>query len=440
MKSRKLLTLLLAAILAGGFAYARQDRNHTDVLTDSLKKSHKILLFGEDGVGVTDTRNDSIRQLVELFYYDQFRQFQDPSAPYFLFMSRDAQLAMGIGGCVRMRGWYDWGGSVNANGFAPYLISMNPDMTHNKKLGTTPAGSSLFFRVLGRNKVLGHYQVYIEANFNGYQSRDFHLKKAYAIVNNWTIGYANSTFSDPAAQSPFVDAQGANNKITPTNVLVRKMFEFKKGWSLALSLETPSTAVANTTYTKKVDEWLPDFAAFVQYQWEESSHLRLAGILRTLSYRNLETQKNHNVMGWGAMLTSVFHPTYNITGYAGINGGHGIESLGGDLQVDNLDLVATPSKSGEMYAPASLGWNIGLQYNFNPSVFVSASYSESHLFSKKGSAADMYKYGRLLAVNCFWNLTPRIQVGAEFDLGQRNNIDGSDRWARRAGAMVQFSF
>ncbi|MDE6826334.1 MAG: hypothetical protein K2J18_06150, partial [Paramuribaculum sp.] len=57
---------------------------------------------------------DSIKNILDRFYYDQFRSFQDPEAPYFLFMSRDAKLTMGIGGCVRMRGWYDWGGAIPA--------------------------------------------------------------------------------------------------------------------------------------------------------------------------------------------------------------------------------------------------------------------------------------------------------------------------------------
>lgn len=113
---------------------------------------------------------------------------------------------MGIGGCVRMRGYYDWDGAIPASGFAPYLIPMNPDPAHDRNFGTTPAGSTLFFRVIGRNKSLGDYQLYIEANFNGYQGRDFHLKKAYAVINDFTIGYANSSFSDQGALPPTVDA------------------------------------------------------------------------------------------------------------------------------------------------------------------------------------------------------------------------------------------
>ena len=46
----------------------------------------------------------------------------------------------------------------------------------------------------------------------------------------------------------------------------------------------------------------------------------------------------------------------------------------------------------------------------------------------------------MIAANVFWNLTARIQVGAEFDMGQRVNHDGASRWARRVGAMAQFSF
>lgn len=79
-------------------------------------------------VGIPDSlkeaSSDSAYALIGRFYADQFRNFQDPRAPYFMFMSKNAELAMGVGGVVRMRGWFDWNGSIPANGFAPYLIPM----------------------------------------------------------------------------------------------------------------------------------------------------------------------------------------------------------------------------------------------------------------------------------------------------------------------------
>lgn len=413
-----------------------------DRMHDSILNSHKVLLI-ESGTNSTygQKYNDSIRALIDKFYYDQFRHFQDPEAPYFLFLSRDTTLAMGIGGAVRMRGYFDWGGAIPASGFAPYLIPMNPDPAKMRKFGTTPAGTCLFFRVIGRNKALGEYSLYIEANFNGYNSRDFHLKKAYATINDFTIGYASSTFSDPAAVPPTVDAQGPNNKLSNTSVLVRWMPRIKKRWVMALSMETPSTQVdADNTETEKVDEWVPDAAAFLQYEWGRTSHVRLAGIIRSLSYRDMLVSKNHYKAGWGMQLSSVFHPIIPVTVYATANYGHGYAGMGGDLLIGAYDLIGDPDRPGEMYAPAAFGWNLGLQYNFKPNLFVSTSFSQTRFLPSKTVAPAEYKYGLFGDINVFWNLTERIQVGAEFDFGMRKNFSGEHRWAKRIGAVAQFSF
>ncbi|MDE6611019.1 MAG: hypothetical protein K2K22_00490, partial [Muribaculaceae bacterium] len=93
-----------------------------------------------------------------------------------------------------------------------------------------------------------------------------------------------------------------------------------------------------------------------------------------------------------------------------------------------------------LYAPASFGWCVGLQYNFRPNIFVSASMSQNRYLPKVDVSADEYKYGLFGALNVFWNLTPRIQMAAEFDLGKRQNFSGEHRWARRMSAMCQFSF
>ena len=426
----------VATMLGIGSASAQSKE---EVQRDSLMRSHRVIAIDRH----TDlSNNDSVRRVIEEYYADQFRHFQDPAAPYFLFLSRDSQLAMGIGGVVRMRGWYEWGGAIPANGFTPYLIPVgSTDPTKSRHLGTTPSGTALYFRVIGRNKKLGNYQVYIEANFNGYQSRDFLLKKAYATLNDWTIGYAASTFSDPAAVSPTVDASGPNNKMAATDVLVRWMHTWRGHWTAAASVETPSDRIdADGTQTKAVDQWLPDVAAFGQYGWGGGQHVRLAGVLRTLPYRNLITGKNINKIGWGLQLSSIARPTSSITTYITANTGRGYAGLGGDLLVGAYDLVADPAKPGELYAPLSFGYSAGVQYNFTPSVFMSGTFSQTRYLPEHQVDPSDYKYGLYMAVNAFWYLTPRIMAGVEFDLGKRQNFSGEHKWARRAGAVVQFSF
>lgn len=425
-----------------GVAEPVASRSLVDQQTDSLVSSHKtVYIDGRPADAGTQVYVDSIRHRISMFYYDQFRHFSDPAAPYFLFMSKDAQLAMGIGGCVRMRGYYDWGGAIPASGFAPYLIPMHPSPADMRHFGTTPAGTALFFRVLGRNKALGDYQLYIECNFNGYEARDFHLKKAYAMINDFTIGYASSTFSDPAALPPTVDAQGPNNKITPTRVLLRYMPAIGRRWHVGVSVESPEPSIAvDGESSSKVSVWMPDFAALGQYQWAPGQHVRLAGIIRTLSYRDLIAGKNHNTVGWGLQLSSVSHPATPLTLYTTLCYGHGYQSLGGDLLVGSYDLVGIPSEPGRLYAPASIGWCVGVQYNFRPDLFVSVSGSQMRYLPARAVDPDEYKYGLFGAVNLFWNLTPRMQLGAELDMGMRRNFSGEHAVARRIGAMAQFSF
>ena len=438
------LSVVLAAVAVAGMSQSVSARQISLVeqQTDSLAGSHKIVYIdGRPADAATQAYVDSIRQRISVFYYDQFRHFSDPAAPYFLFMSKDAQLAMGIGGCVRMRGYYDWGGAIPASGFAPYLIPMRKDPANMRHFGTTPSGTALFFRVLGRNKTLGDYQLYIECNFNGYNGRDFHLKKAYAVIDKVTVGYANSTFSDPAALPPTVDAQGPNNKITPTSVLVRYMPTFGERWTAAVSAESPQPSITtDNVSTAKVSAWMPDFAAFGQYQWAPGQHVRLAGIVRTLSYRDLVARKYVNKVGWGLLLSSVAHPAPMLTTYANVCYGHGYQSLGGDLLIGSYDLVGTPGDPGKLYAPASVGWCAGLQYNIRPNLFVSVQASQTRYLPARDVSPGEYKYGLFGAVNVFWNFTPRMQLGAEFDLGTRRDFSGDSAWARRAGLMAQFSF
>lgn len=431
------------ATLAVTTSVSAQSNSLADSQIDSLVKNHKIIFLDgkPDENDEKDRIIDSLRSKITEFYYDQFRHFSDPDAPYFLFLSRDSQLAMGIGGAVRMRAYYDWDGAQPSPGFAPYLIPMTKDPANMRHFDTTPAGTCLFFRVIGRNKVLGNYQLYIEANFNGYQSRDFHLKKAYAIINDFTIGYANSTFSDPAAVPPTVDAQGPANKISPTATLIRYMPVIKDKWVLAVSGETPSNSLGvDGEHTKKVSNWMPDWAAFAQYQWQRGQHIRLSGIVRTLSYRDLVSERNHNIAGWGLQLSSVSHPADPLTLYLTASYGKGYAGTGGDLSIGSYDLVGNPDAIGKMYAPASYGWCLGLQYNFRPNLFVSANASQTRYLPQHTVSPSEYRYGMAAAVNVFWNLTPRIQVGAEYDYGVRHDFNGASRSANRVGAMCMFSF
>lgn len=429
---------MAASVERHGVASSVKPPHPVEIQVDSLVCRTRLIPV--DGGKLTPQERDSVYGLISAYYYDQFRHSQDPDAPYFIFLSKDAGMMMGIGGVVRMRGWYDWGGAIPANGFVPALIPIPSDPASPRKFGTTPAGTTLFFNVLGHYDKVGDYRLYIEANFNGYKSRDFKLKKAYAQVGDFTVGLASSTFSDPAAVAPTVDAQGPTNKVSPTNVLVRYMPAFGK-FTFGVSVETPEASIgADGVNTRPASAWIPDGAALVQYEWARGQHVRLAGIVRTLGYRNLIEQRNVNKIGWGLQLSSVARPVSPVTTYLTFNCGAGYGSLCNDLIAVTNDLVPDPERPGMLYAPFSFGYCAGVQYNFRPNLFSTVQFSQTRYLPSRDIASDSYKYGYCLTVNLFWNPVERIQVGAEFDFGKRQNFSGAHRYARRIGALVQFSF
>lgn len=435
MKAKFTITLILGLCTLTSMG---ADRHKADIQTDSLKKSHKIIYFGNNE---NRYNADSIRAIVDMFYFDQFRHFSDPRAPYFLFLSKDSKLAMGIGGVVRMRGWYDWGGAMNTSGFIPYDISIPQNPTRERWLGSTPAGTALFFRVIGNDNRFGLYQFYLEANFNGYKARDFHLKKAYASVGDFTIGYTNSTFQDPIANPPTVDAQGPNAQISNTTILIRYLHKFKHGFSLAGSVEMPNSQVSDLgKSTQPVSDWFPNIAGFAQYDIGTNQHVRLSGLMRVLPYRDLIRERNSNKIGWGAQLSSVFRIGSPLTFYVTANVGKGYESMTNELQMGDLDLLDDPDTPGKMYAPTAFGWFGAAQYHFKPNLFSTLVVGQQRFCPKGDVSPDVYKYGIYSALNVFWDITTRCEVGGEFNLGKRKNFGGESKWARRVSLMVQFSF
>ncbi len=400
---------------------------------------HHVVRVGSESIEVSD---DSIRSMIDLFYIDQFRHFQDPRAPYFLFMSKDANLAMGIGGVVRMRMWGDFDGAVPANGFVPYLMPAPRDPAQKSRLSATPAGTALFFKVIGRNSAIGNYLAYIECNFDGYNNVGFKLKKAYVTVNDLTVGYSSTTFSDPVANPPTIDGAGPNGEVNRSAVLVRWMHSPDKNWRIAAAMEIPESMVdADNVFTKSINDWSPDIIGFGQYEWDEGNqHLRLSGLMRMIPYRNLIEMKNKTKIGWALQLSSVFKVAKPVTIYATINGGQGYASYTNDLQIGNYDLLDLPNHKGEMYAPYSIGITAGLKYNFTDNLYSCLALGQMRFLPQHSVDGSQYKYGLYGAANIFWDINPRFQIGAEYLIGCRKNFDGQRGSANRINVLAQFAF
>ncbi len=390
------------------------------------------------GNPTTEEGRDSVRQLISAFYEEQFRQFHDPEAPTFMFLTRDSRLAMGIGGKVMLRGWYDWHGSQPGPGFYPFNIKIPSDPTENRYLGSSINNTSVIATILGRRNSL-RFRLYVQATFF---SPHIEIQRAYVQLNDFTLGLATSTFEDIGAAPPTIDSQGPNGRITKDQVLARYIHTFKNGWSIGGGIEIPSARInAIDNETKACREHTPDIAALLQYSWDHgSSYVRLSGLFRSMTYRNLLTNKNHNVTGWGAQLSGTAATTPSLILYYSGVVGQGIGSYETDFLSQNYDLVGERDKPGELTAPLMMGLTAGVQYWFSPKVFASLSAGKLQYYQKNPLHDSEYRYGLYGAANLFWKYTPRLLSGIEYIVGKRKNFNGAQRNANRLSLMVSYSF
>ncbi|MDE7397591.1 MAG: hypothetical protein K2M98_07690 [Muribaculum sp.] len=407
-------------------------------LIDEYRTSNHPIYFGDTTV---ITSQEEQAELLRKFYENQFRQFSDPMAPYFMMMSRDGKLAMGVGGVFALHERYDWHGVQNSYDFITYNIPTDVAPNARHGFGTSVAGTKVFATVMGRYRNLGFFKVYVEGKFN--ESQAFVLGKAYATLSDWTVGYDSSTFCDGAAHPGTVDGQGPNSYIDHTNVLVRWMHTFKDHYVVAASMETPSTMIPKSQYYEGCSNFMPSFAAFAQYQWEGMhQHVRLSGIVRGLEYRNLVSATNHKVVGWGLHLSTVFNPTRNLTVFGSVQGGRGISALVNDLQEAPLDLAPRYGVDGKMFAPGEVGWYAALQYSWNPKVYSTLIFSQERYFAGKQATAgnDIYRSGYYATANVFYHPVPRATFGIEYNYGYRTNYDRVSGHMNRVQMLFQFDF
>lgn len=145
----KLTRCMAAVTIAAGALSAhgqtstveRSDSTPAQIRQRAMIESTHMITAGDD-----QAARDSLENLLNMFYIDQFRHAQDPRAPYFMFLSKDGKLAMGVGGVIRIRGYYDWNGSIPINGFSPYAIPIPKNPASMRRLAATGAGTGLFLQ------------------------------------------------------------------------------------------------------------------------------------------------------------------------------------------------------------------------------------------------------------------------------------------------------
>ena len=430
MKRLFLLAILIAAAGVAGIAQVvhRDTIHHQSAVVVSTEHHH-----------VGNNTNDVIKAMYEA----NGRHFQDPRAPRFLFLDRKGRVALGIGGYVKGTLSVDMGGVANALDFVTAAIPTpsQPDM--RSQLQMDASTSRLFFKLVGRNNVVGEFSVYIESDFRGSSPGYYGMRLRQAYVQLWRFraGRSWSTFCDVAAVPPTIDFQGPSGNVITMNTMLQYIQPLGDNWEMAMAVEAPSaTYTTSQLHNSAISQRVPDIPSYVQYKWNGcKSHIRWSNLLRMLSYRNLVADENRFAFCWATQLTGVIEASPHITLYFQGAYGRGYADYLNDLGGYGYDLIPG-ERNGTMEAPYALGVVGGVQYTIRPGLFMSAGYSQCRLFDKPTLSSSAYHYGQYVVANIFYSPFANCQLGIEYLYGNRHNYDNVSGNAHRINTMIQYNF
>ena len=410
--------------------------------TSTTHAQKKVIIEDESSKGVVLVTMDKAgNEIIRIMNESQLPHIHEPQAPRFLLMDRKGKFALGIGGYVRATAEYDFGGIVDDIDFIPAFIPNSSKIKNQFQMDANT--STIFLKLVGHTKLLGDFIVYTAGNFRNGSNKGFQLQNAYVSFRDITVGYTYGGFMDLGALPSTIDFQGPNGATFYRTTQLAYTYKGLKNFRFNASIEMPSVDGTTNSDLNINQQRMPDFTAYAQYGWNNSSHLRVGALIRSMTYTSSFCDKASSVTGFGVQASTTFNVGKKWQVFGQATYGKGIGQYLNDISNLNVDIVPDPDKEGKMQALPMLGWYAGLQYNVCPKVFLSSTYSMSRLYSDKGypdAVGSTYHYGQYFVVNMFWNVTSNMQVGAEYLRGWRNNFDNSTHHANRINLLVQYSF
>ena len=424
---KRVYLLLFAILIAPSVINAQESKR-------KIKEERALIFITGDNVP------SEVQITVDLFKESESPYFQDPRAPRFIMVDRKNRVAFCIGGYVKATASYDFAGIADNIDFVTYSIPVPKGDLNRSQFLMDASTSRLFFKLVGQNRILKKFTAYIETDFRG-NNYALRLRQAYISFRGLLIGQSWSTFTGLAAIPPTIDFEGPSATVAARNVQFRYTLPFRERWEFAIAIENPKYSATTNDFVQIAKQRCPDIPIYIQYEWQNGSHLRLSGILRGMRYNDLLNVKGRTAFGWGVQMSGLANMGKKVTLYYQGVYGKGISKYINDLGGNNLDLYISEN-GGRLEPMPTAGAVLGLQYNITQNLFTSINYSYLRLFDNGDIlySPPMYKQGQYLAANMFLTVAKDWQFGVEYLWGARKNQDDLKSFANRMQIMAQYNF
>lgn len=423
------------------------------------------VIFTAGAFEITGTNNE-IGEIL-----DRVRPVEPNSIPRpkFAIRTPDNSFILSIGGKINPIIGYDLGNDLyNAPGggidFVTGSIPVPAQSGHRSAFFINPLNAYLDFTVVGLAGTDNEVTGYVKLATN-HDTKGVILKRAYVTWRGITAGVTATNFQDGlAAQPATIDPNGPCGDISGTTYSIFYNSRSYNGFAFGAGIEMPTFYSSNGVYrgkdyrhdfygvsvTSEASQKAPDIPAYIEYAASKQNRVRLSGIFRNFFYRDLISDKTRHEAGWGVQLSgnfSFYRPlTFNFQGVYGKGLGCYIQDLSGRA----LSFTPKDSKVGEMTANPMMGLVFGASYDVTSKLQFNAVGSYARIWDVEPYAtandadgvasADNYRCAIYAGANCFYKITPYLQVGLEYLYGRHYTWDLGGANDSRIQAQFSFAF
>ena len=301
--------------------------------------------------------------------------------------------------------------------------------------------SRFWFAVDNANEAGDRFRAYLEFDLFGGALGNEQSTNTYGVTvrhatvgwNRWLAGQTWSNFQDVAALPDAVDFVGPTEG---TTFVRQAQVRYTNGpWSL--SIENPETTITpylGGTRISSDDNLAPDLTA----RWAtrgDWGHFTVAGLARTLRQETALVDESETAFALSASGRWNINPSNDIRYMASYGSGIG-RYLGLGLASDAMQRA-----DGSLEALDGYGGFVAWRHAFNPKLRGNVFYSFAEFDNDPlltGLAAT--RSAQSWHANLIYSPFPKLDIGAELILGEREIESGADGDLRRLHMHVKYSF
>lgn len=382
--------------------------------------------------------------------------------PNFAIQTKNKAFSLAVGGNISAVAGVDLGNDLydqSAAGlsFVTGAIPVPATSGNRSDIFISALNSYLDFTAVGFAGTPNQITGYAKLSTNGINNA-VSLSRAYITWRGFTMGQALTLAQDgDACQPPTIDPEGPNGMLSTVGMQVSYRSPSYGGFRYALGVELPTYYNSNGIYRgtdfarergkyvdTSVNDMVPDFPMWVEYQASASNRIRATVVLRDFQYQDLVKNTRRDLFAWGTMLSgnfSFYSPlTFNFAAVYGKGIGNYLQDIAGRP----LSFTPKNDQLGRMQANPMMGLTFGASYNITDKWQVNAVGSYSRIWDVAPYAVQSdnanYKYADYAAVNCFYNITNYLQWGLEYLYGRHVTWNQGGANDHRIQTQMSFTF